>query len=282
MRVTHRAGGIAQPAKPRSRAAAVVRWAAWLSAGIAVIGLAAAGLWWLGRAVRTPLGPDLAAFSGSAVVQTDDVRAARWLTAEGSRLTGRRVSWLTLAGHALVDECAGSGGGGGLFGGGISASVACQRTDTWYLAVVGGQRAEQGNLERILHRADGWGRFSTVPQGSASPPVMPMTTADWVGPAGPAPPAGKIGLDLIWVASRQELAAAALGSTQSQTAADRVSYLAVLRPDLASVARRSFAVRRHVLIVSIEDSYFFSTSATPPRTVVGARYGALARAKRGG
>jgi hypothetical protein len=253
----------------------VVRWAAWLSAGIAVIGLAAAGLWWLGRVVRSPSAPDLAAFSGSAVVQTDDERAARWLTAEGSRLTGRRVSWLTLAGHALVDECAGSGGG-------ISASVACERTDTWYLAVVGGQRAEQGNLERILHRADGWGRFSTVPRGSASPPVMPMTTAEWVGPAGPAPPAGKIGLDLIWVASRQELAAAALGSTQSQTAADRVTYLAVIRPDLAGVARRSFAVRRHVVVVSIEDSYFFSTSPTPPRTVAGARYGALVRAKRGG
>lgn len=249
----------------------MVRWIAWLSAGIAAIGLAAAGIWWLGRAVRTPSAPDLAAFSGSAVVQTDDKLATRWLTTEGSRLTGRGASWLRLAGHALVDQCAGSGGGGGLFGGGISASVSCECTDTWYLAVTGGERAGQRHLERVLHRADGWGRFTTVPRGSASPPVMPMATADWVGPAGPPPPpGGKVGLDLIWVASRQELAAAALGSVQSQIAADRVRYLKVLRPDLADVARRSFAVHRRVLIVSIEDSYFFSTSPAPPR-VVGVR-----------
>ena len=272
MRVTHRTGGSTQPARARSRAAAAVRRIAWLSAGIAAIGLAAVGIWWLGRAVRTPSAPDLAAFSGSAVVQTDDKRATRWLTAEGSRLTGRRAGWLKLAGHALVDECAGSGGGGGLFGGGISASVSCERTDTWYLAVDGGERAGQRHLERILHDADGWGRFATVPRGSASPPVIPMTTADWVGPTGPPPPpTSKIGLDLVWVASRQELAAAALGSAQSQIAADRVSYLTVIRPDLAAVGRRSFAVHRRVLVVSIDDSYFFSTSPTPPRTVVGVR-----------
>jgi hypothetical protein len=242
----------------------VVRWAAWLSAGIAATGLVIAGSWWLGRAVRTPAAPDLTAFSRSAAVRTDDKRATQWLQAEASRLTGT-AGWLRVAGHALVDECSGSaGGGGGLYGGGIGVSVSCERTDTWYFAVAGAERAQVRNLERVLRQADGWGRFTTVPRGSASPPVMPMTTAAWVGPAGPAPPGGKIGLDLIWVASKQELAAAALGATQSQVAADQVSFLVVIRPDLAGISLKSFAAHRHVLVVSISDSYFFSTSRTPP------------------
>lgn len=267
----HRPGGSAHGSRARSRAGAVARWAAWLSAGLAATGLVIAGGWWLGRAVRTPAAPDLTAFSRSAAVRTDDKRAAQWLQAEASRLTGR-ARWLRVAGHALVDECAGSaGGGGGLYGGGISVSVSCERTDTWYFAVAGAERARVRTLERVLRQTDGWGRFATVPRGSASPPVMPMTTAAWIGPAGPAPPGDKIGLDLIWVASEQELAAAALGSTRSQVTADRVSYLLVIRPDLAGVSLQSFAAHRHVLVVSINDSYFFSTSRTPPGSAVQGR-----------
>jgi hypothetical protein len=176
-----------------------------------------------------------------------------------------RAGWVTVSGQAVVDQCAGSAPGGGLFGGGISASVSCERTDTWFLAVAGGEYSQESRLERVLRQSDGWGRFGTVPPGSASPPVMPMTTADWIGPAGPPPPTGKTGLDLIWVASKQELSAAALGSSQPQIAADRVSYLSVIRPDLARIARESFAAHRNVLVVSIEDSYFSSTSLTPPR-----------------
>ncbi len=148
---------------------------------------------------------------------------------------------MQVVGHARVDECAGSGRGGGLFGGGIGASVSCQRTDTWYLAVAGGARADQGKLERILHQADGWGRFTAVPKGTASPPVLPTTTAQWVGPAEPPPPHDKIQLELIWVASRPELASAALGAAQAQVAADRVRYLVIIKPDLAGVSRKSFA-----------------------------------------
>jgi hypothetical protein len=234
---------------------------------MAATGLVIVGIWWLGRAVRTPSAPDLAAFSGSSVVRADDRLAAQWLTTEGARMTGR-ARGLTVAGYAVLDQCAGSSGGGGLFGGGISASVSCDRTDTWYLAAAGNQGTRESGLERVLRQVDGWGRFAAVPRGSASPPVMPVTTAAWAGPAGPRPPPGKVGLDLIWVASSQELAAAALGSSQPQIAADRVSDLTVVRPDLADVARRSFAVHRQVLVVSIEDSYFFSTSQTPPRTAL--------------
>jgi hypothetical protein len=248
----------------------VVRWTAWLSAVLAVAVLAVAGIWWLGRAVRTPSAPDLTAFSKSTVVRTADARAAQWLQQEASRLTSR-ARWLTVVGHALVDECSGSGRGGGLFGGGIAAGVSCERTDTWFFAVAGGAVDDMGRLERVLARTDGWGRFTPVPTGSATPPVMPMTTAAWVGPAGPRPPGGKVELDLIWVASRQELAAAALGAAQSDATADRVSYLLVIRPNLAGIARHSFSSDRHVVVASIADSYFFSTRLTPPSPVAGGR-----------
>jgi len=241
----------------------VARWAAWLSAGIVVAGLVMAGVWWLGQAVRAPSAPDLAAFSNSTAVRTEDQGAAHWLQVDAARLTSR-ARWVQAVGHARVDECSGSGRGGGLFGGGISASVSCERTDTWYLAVAGGAPADQGKLERILHQADGWGRFTAVPKGTASPPVLPTTTAQWVGPAEPPPPHDKIELELIWVASRPELASAALGAAQAQVAADRVRYLVVIKPDLAGVARRSFAAHRHVLVVSISDSYFYSTTLKPP------------------
>jgi hypothetical protein len=244
---------------------------AWLSAAIVAIGLVIAGFWWLGQAVRAPSAPDLAAFTSSATVRTDDQAAAQWLQADAARLTSR-ARWLKVVGHALVDDCSGSGSGGGLFGGGISASVSCQRTDTWYLAVAGGAPDEQGNLERILHRADGWGRFAAAPKGTATPPVLPTTTAQWVGPAEPPPRHDKTELELIWVASRSELATAALGVGQAQVTADRVRYLVIIKPDLAGVSRRSFAARRHVLVVSISDSYFYTTTLTPPGPAGRARH----------
>lgn len=226
--------------------------------------LAFGGIWWLGQAVRTSAAPDLAAFAGSSVVRADDRAAAGWLAQEASRL-GNRAKWLAVAGHAQVDECAGAGGGGRLFGGGIGASVSCERTDTWFFATASSASADVSRLERALAKVDGWGRFAAVPSGSASPPVLPMTTAAWVGPAGPAPPqGGKVALNVIWVAAKRELAAAAMGAAQSQISADRVSYLLVTRPNLAEVARRSFTAHLHVLVVSIEDSYFFSSSVTPP------------------
>ena len=115
-------------------------------------------------------------------MRTEDQAAAHWLQADAARLTSR-ARWVQAVGHAQVDECSGSGHGGGLFGGGISASVSCQRTDTWYLAVPGGAPDLQAKLERGLQWADGWGRFAAVPKGTASPPVLPTTTAQWVGPA---------------------------------------------------------------------------------------------------
>jgi hypothetical protein len=263
MRVTHRAGGRAHGTKPRPRPGAVTRWAAWLSAGVVLAGLVAAGVWWLGQAVRAPSPPDLAAFSNSTAVRTEDQAAAHWLQQDAARLTSR-ARWVHLVGHARVDECSGSGRGGGLFGGGIGASVSCERTDTWYLAVAGGAPADQSKLERILHQADGWGRFAAAPEGTGSPPVLPTTTAQWVGPAEPPPPHDKIQLELIWVARRPELASAALGAAQAQVTADRVRYLVIIKPDLAGVSRKSFAAHRHVLVVSMSDSYFYSTTLEPP------------------
>jgi hypothetical protein len=247
----------------------VARWAVWLSAGIVIIVLAFGGIRWLGQAVRTSVSPDLAAFTRSSVVRADDRSAAGWLAQEASRLASR-AKWLAVVGDAQVDECAGAGGGGRLFGGGIGASVSCERTDTRFFATASSARGDVSRLERALAKADGWGRFAAVPSGSASPPVLPMTTAAWVGPAGPAPPpGGKVELHLIWVDANRELAAAALGAARAQISADRVSYLLVIRPNLAEVARRSFAAHLHVLVVSIEDSYFYSSSLTPPGSMTG-------------
>ena len=38
----------------------------------------------------------------------------------------------------------------------------------------------------------------------------------------------------------------------------------IIKPDLAGVWRQSFAAHRHVLVVSISDSYFYSTTLKPP------------------
>jgi hypothetical protein len=241
----------------------VIKWAAWLLAAAAAAALAFGGFHVLDQAVRGAPEPDLAAFASSAQVRASDMLASSWLRQQQARLT-RRTPWLTQAGHALADECSGSGGGGGVLSGGIGASVSCQRTETWFFAAPGGKRDTVARLERILRTADGWGMFTSVPVGAASPPVLPVISADWVGPAGSRPPGGKVDLDLIWVDRGNQLPAAVLGAQQSQFNADRIRYLHVLRPDLGAIARASFGAHRHVLVVSFVDSYYAVRSLTPP------------------
>ena len=101
-------------------------------------------------------------------------------------------------------------------------------------------------------------------------------------PAGPRPPGGKVGLELIWVERRQELAAAVLGTQLSQASADRVRYLQVLRPDLGDVARKGFGPHRHVLVMSFMDSYFAGHSLTPPAPVASENIPEGNNAARGG
>jgi hypothetical protein len=244
----------------------VTRWAAWLLAGVAVAALAFGGFHLLGQVVRGAPEPDLAAFASSSLVRTNDKLAGAWLRRQADRFAGQ-ATWLTLAGHGLADECSGSGGGAGMLGGSVGASVSCQRADTWFFAVPGDKAARLAHVEQILSKTDGWGKFTDVPVGAASPPVLAVTSAAWVGPAGPRPPSGKVGLDLIWVERQQELAAAVLGAQLSQASADRVRYLQVLRPDLGDVARKGFGPHRHVLVVSFVDSYFAGHSLTPPAPV---------------
>jgi hypothetical protein len=231
---------------------------------MAVVALAFGGYRLAGLALSGNPEPDLGAFASSAVVRTDDAVASRWLGQQARRLA-TRAGWLSPAGHGMTDECAGTGGDGGMFAGGMGVSVSCQRTDTWFFEAARGRPASIRRLERVLHRAGGWGRFATSPAGPASPPVLPVISAAWTGPAGPRPRAGKVALMLIWVQGKDQLAAAALGAQQTQVAADRVRYLHILRPDLKAVARRSFGRQHHhVLVVSFGDTYFSSHAISPP------------------
>lgn len=225
--------------------------------------LAVGGFHLLGQAVRGRPEPDLAAFASSSLVRANDKLAGNWLQQQAARFV-REATWLALAGHGMADECSGSGGGAGMLGGGVGASVSCLRTDTWYFAMPGDKEADMDRLERILSETDGWGKFTDVPAGAASPPVLAETSAAWTGPGGPRPPRGKVGIDLIWVERKSQLPAAALGAQVPQVSADRVRYLKILRPDLGEIARKGFGAHRHVMVVSFMDAYFAGTTLTPP------------------
>lgn len=206
--------------------------------------------------------PDLAAFVRSRAVQAADHAAAGWLDRQSRRLAAR-ASGLTLAGHAVSDVCGATAGVDGLFDQGLRSAVYCHRTDSWYFAARRHRQAEIRDLEKVLSRSGGWGRFASVPAGRAAHPVLPVTTGSLTGRVGrDRPPGGRAGLSLIWVSRKDQLPAAALGA-HSRVTGDRIRYLHVLPPDLDAVARRSFGAHRRVLVVVFDDSYFTGSGLAP-------------------
>lgn len=284
--VTHRSGDGAHRKQPqRKQLSRPFRWAGWSLAALAVAGIAFGGYRLVDQMTRPAQEPNLAAFVQSPAVQTADQAAAAWLDRQSDRLEDR-ATWLTLAGHALSDECAASAGVDGLFGHSLQPLVSCHRSDTWYFAARRRQQTEIRDLEKVLGHSGGWGRFASVPPGHAARPALPVTTGSWTGQGEKnwQPPGGRVVLSMIWVARKDQLAAAALGAL-SRVTADRIRYLHVSPPNLNAVTRRSFGAHRRVVVVAFDDSYFTSSGVSPanrsgPRSAGLGSLGRLAAVRR--
>ena len=90
--------------------------------------------------------PNAAAYGRSAPVRQADAAAAAWQDRQFGALQGQQ-RWLVPAGRSVADDCMGSGGGSGPFGGETLSNVSCQRTDTRYYAFAGACATRRSELD---------------------------------------------------------------------------------------------------------------------------------------